>query len=86
VRQANGTDIDFYVDGILGRSISGVTDASMDSLRIGSVGTPSTLSCNIYLDGISLSSPSSVPIPSALWLIGSGLIGLAGLRRKFRTR
>ncbi len=25
-----------------------------------------------------------VPIPSAIWLLGSGLIGLAGFRRKFR--
>ena len=25
-----------------------------------------------------------VPIPGAVWLLGSGLIGLIGLRRKFR--
>jgi len=27
---------------------------------------------------------SAVPIPGALWLLGSGLLGLVGLRRKFR--
>jgi hypothetical protein len=27
-----------------------------------------------------------VPIPSAVWLLSSGLIGLVGLRRKFRER
>lgn len=27
---------------------------------------------------------SAVPIPSAIWLLGSGLIGLVGVRRKFR--
>jgi hypothetical protein len=26
--------------------------------------------------------PSSVPVPAAVWLLGSGLLGLAGLRRK----
>ncbi len=27
---------------------------------------------------------SPVPIPAAVWLLGSGLIGLAGVRRKIR--
>lgn len=29
------------------------------------------------------SSPSAVPIPAAVWLLGSGFLGLLGLRRKF---
>ena len=40
---------------------------------------------NIYLDGIYYSSDANpVPIPSAIWLFGSGIISLIGLRRKFR--
>jgi len=31
-----------------------------------------------------LSSPSAVPIPAAVWLLGSGLIGLVGVRRKLK--
>lgn len=27
---------------------------------------------------------STIPVPGAMWLLGSGLIGLVGLRRKFR--
>jgi len=29
-------------------------------------------------------SLSPVPVPSAVWLLGSGLIGFLGFRRKFR--
>jgi hypothetical protein len=29
--------------------------------------------------------PAPVPIPGAVWLLGSGLIGLIGIRRKFRN-
>jgi hypothetical protein len=29
------------------------------------------------------SGGSSVPIPGAVWLLGSGLLGLIGLKRKF---
>jgi hypothetical protein len=31
---------------------------------------------------IAYHTPSAVPIPGAVWLLGSGLVGLAGLRRK----
>jgi len=34
------------------------------------------------IDGIYLASISNVPIPGAVWLLGSGLIGLVGLRRR----
>ena len=30
--------------------------------------------------------PTPVPVPGAVWLLGSGLLGIAGLRKRFRTR
>jgi hypothetical protein len=36
---------------------------------------------NFYLDKVEL-TVSSVPVPAAAWLLGSGLLGLIGLRRK----
>jgi len=38
-----------------------------------------------YLDSVTLDvTPSAVPIPGAVWLLCSGLIGLIGVKRKFR--
>jgi len=34
-------------------------------------------------DGVIAIYDSTVPIPGAIWLLGSGLIGLIGIRRKF---
>jgi hypothetical protein len=34
------------------------------------------------IDNISLNSVNSVPVPPAVWLLGSGIVGLAALRRK----
>lgn len=33
---------------------------------------------------ISYEGTSSVPIPAAIWIFGSGLLGLVGIRRKFQ--
>jgi hypothetical protein len=36
------------------------------------------------LDNVVLTEATPIPIPGAIWLLGSGLIGLIGLKRKFR--
>ncbi|WDP90912.1 MAG: VPLPA-CTERM sorting domain-containing protein [Desulfobacter sp.] len=36
--------------------------------------------CDAFL--LDVSSASPVPVPSAVWLLGTGLLGLAGIRRK----
>lgn len=37
------------------------------------------------VDGILLGTITNVPIPGAIWLLGAGFVGLAGLRRKLRS-
>lgn len=41
-RLANGTNINFYVDGVLGRQITAATYYDMDSILMGSIGSGST--------------------------------------------
>lgn len=43
------------------------------------------LGSNDAASGILVSGPSAVPIPAAVWLLGSGLIGLIGIRRKSKN-
>jgi hypothetical protein len=37
-----------------------------------------------FIDGVDPPFPAEVPVPSAAWLFGSGLIGLAAARRRLR--
>lgn len=39
---------------------------------------------NLYAWAVRSGDVSAVPIPAAVWLLGSGLIGLIGVRRRFR--
>ena len=44
--------------------------------------TPYSGVLRLYADGSSVLNPSAVPIPGSLLLLGSGLLGLFGIRRK----
>jgi hypothetical protein len=68
----------------------------VDSLFVGSGDTLNLDGLNLYVNGIGLVSPGAwgggqiidlavpVPLPSTLLLLGSGLLGLAGLRRRLK--
>lgn len=42
----------------------------------------STLNVSLTANGLVYSTPSAVPLPAAVWLLGSGLLGLAGVGRR----
>jgi hypothetical protein len=71
----SGTDLNFYVDGVLSRANTGATAATYDSVVMGSVGAGSTAG-NAWVDGIAL---AIVPEPGSIALVASGLAALAGL-------
>jgi MYXO-CTERM domain-containing protein len=76
-RLADGTTLNFYVDDVLSRTITGATAQSWDTVILGP-GLGSTVG-DAYIDGIQVTD-TTVPEPAALGLLGLG--GLALLRRR----
>ena len=60
--------------------------ATLSPVALGFSGTPGSALSGGSFDGMSLSMEfvSTVPVPAAVWLFGSGLIGLLGVARKRR--
>ena len=79
-RMGDGTTLNFYVDGILGRSITGATAANLDTVTLG-FGTSSTTSNgDTFYDGVAC----VVPEPSTLALSLMGGLGMAAWRARRR--
>lgn len=71
-RLGDDTTVNFYVDGILGRTITGVLPETWDTITMGSIAT-GTSTGNMWFDGIMV----TVPEPSTLTLGFLGGLGLA---------
>ncbi len=73
-------DIDAYTDVVSGEKYSYVK--LKDSLLTGDYDSPYACA---DIDAVgAISSVSTVPIPGAVWLLGTGLAGLAGIRARRR--
>ena len=64
---------------------SGQISTLLDYQKDGNFGFGFDPDCHFYNNGITLTlNTAPVPIPSAILLLGSGLFGLAGIRKKFK--
>ena len=71
------------IDLIFTPSSLGVQSAYM-YIRCNDTYPPPGVIAFIHLEGTGISAP--VPVPPAIWLLGSGLLGLVGMRKKFSRR
>jgi len=60
-------------------SFLGFSNILFNEVQVSTSGTHSLIMDNLQY---SASSPSAVPVPAAVWLMGSGLLGLMGFNRK----
>jgi len=69
---------------VMGSAVTGLVTATLDVETWAVVGTTGTVSAGSNMLGsyTVVSSFSAVPIPAAVWLFGSGLLGLAGIARR----
>ena len=75
----NNSGIDWvYASDVLVPNLDGYL-AAAHMIPVGTDGKPTGAST-----GYAAGKDKPVPIPAAVWLLGSGLIGLVGLRRKFK--
>lgn len=82
----NNDFITLYLHGMRGIPPVGWNDASYERLSNGILvdenGNPLEYLATVTLTSDGMLTISNAPVPGALWLLGSGLLGLLGLRRK----
>jgi hypothetical protein len=79
-RQADGSTIKWYVDGIVARTITGAAQADWNTVVITSVRGSSTVAGDAYFDGVIITD-SLVPEPGTFSVLALGALGLLARRR-----
>ena len=62
-----------------------VVKNAQETLNFLALGSPNGVPPMVLLDGISGQQKTAVPEPASIALLGAGLLGLAGLRRRRRS-
>ena len=89
-RQGYGTPFDLADLGLSSVSYVKILDIVGDGSYLDSSGDviydpyPTYGSAGFDLDAVGVINQSPVPLPAAVWLLGSGLLGLFGVRRRWR--
>jgi hypothetical protein len=76
--------VDFNLLDSTGSEIFSLTRTTSDSISTDVGGNRYGWMVYNNIEGLAVDNTSAVPIPGAVWLLGSGIIGLVGLRRKFK--
>jgi hypothetical protein len=82
---AGGDPLEFLFD-VTGGDAAGLYGSAPGGVILSGVtGFTGDFSTNFTGDGFAVSDVAPVPIPAAVWLFGSGLLGLAGIGRRRRN-
>ena len=91
IKSSGGTSPTPTDDGFTLVTATVVADASMDGkpieIRLGAssgilTDDPDSSNFQVFFDDVNLTTTAVVTVPSAIWLFGSGLLGLVGIARR----
>lgn len=69
-----------YLDFLL---VNGINGVGFNDNNLLDISTSDLIASNAGYDFKTVLTATPVPIPGAVWLLGSGIIGIAGLRRRY---
>lgn len=81
---AGGGGFGFGAGGASGVASTGISTNTIYGLMIQNMASGFLAQSSLSVE-LRASAPATTPLPAAVWLLGSGLMGLVGLRKKFQA-
>ena len=81
-----GTNFDLPASDVTGTADEATGAYSFDYSSTITTGNFKGLTAFFHIEGVATTEATVIPVPAAVWLLGSGLVGLAGVARRRKAK